>query len=345
MSNELIETNEQSNIPAPKVPVTAGAQIAGLVPTTLEEAFRLANAVSQAGLAPYGLNTPQQVLIAILTGLETGLPPMSAIQSIAIIGNRPSIWGDGLLAIVRRSPLCTYIKEWIEGEGDKRIAFCETHRKGEPEPVRRSFSAQDAMDAGLWQTQPIIKKKSKDGGFYDKPNDSPWFKYKARMLQMRARAWCLRDVYADITKGMAVREEMEDLYGRSEPRDVTPSKPTLVERLAGNSGSSLIEHINRETGEITEVQDATESPTEAQDGQDASEATQAAPEGAEPATDSPAPENDPSEWAEDTLLDMARGKANEGGKVWRFFKGKLSVEEQRELAPHMDELNRLASAA
>jgi hypothetical protein len=234
------------------VQLNTGGAVAGIIPQNIEEVFRLASAIHKSGLAPYGMDTPEKLTIAVMTGMEVGLPPMQAIQSIAVINNRPTIWGDGLLAVVRSSPLCCYVKEWIEGDGDARIAYCETLRKGESEPVKRSFSVDDAKRAKLWQTEARIQKRSKGGaGTYEADNDSPWYKYPQRMLQMRARAWCIRDTYPDLTKGMQVREEVEDYQGPERAKDITP--PDLSAKLSAKpQGGFSQEHIDAETGEITE---------------------------------------------------------------------------------------------
>lgn len=227
--NQLAKNNERPSKPA----LLAGGAISAIVPQSIEEAFRLAEAIHMSGMAPSGFDNPQKVMIAMLAGLEIGMPPMASVQSVAVINNRPCIWGDALIGVVRKSPLCLYVTEWIEGEGDEMIAHCETHRKGEPRPVKMSFSVADAKKAGLWQTEARITKKSRDGGTYQKDNDSPWYKYPKRMLQMRARAWCLRDVYADVTKGMQVREEVEDYQhvGPDNARDITPAQPSVMARL------------------------------------------------------------------------------------------------------------------
>lgn len=213
----------------------AGGTISGIVPVTLDEMYRFSKAISSSGMAPYGLTTPEQVMIAMQSGMELGLPPMQAVQSVAVINNRPCLWGDALIGVVRSSPSCKFIKETIEGEGDDMVAYCSTLRAGEDEPVVRSFSVDDAKKAGLWQTEPRVTKKGKNGGTYEKDNDSPWYKYPKRMLQMRARAFCLRDVYGDVLKGMQVREEVED-YSASQPKDVTPEpRPSMASKLAGTS--------------------------------------------------------------------------------------------------------------
>src|SRR3546814_17968193 len=38
----------------------------------------------------------------------------------------------------------------------------------------------------------------------------PWSQYPQRMLQMRARAWAMRDGFADVLKGIGIAEEVRD---------------------------------------------------------------------------------------------------------------------------------------
>src|SRR3954467_3710223 len=60
----------------------AGARPQAIVPTTLEEAWRLAEMITKARMAPSALDTPEKVAVVILHGLEVGLMPMTALQSI-----------------------------------------------------------------------------------------------------------------------------------------------------------------------------------------------------------------------------------------------------------------------
>jgi hypothetical protein len=162
------------------------------VPRTLEEALAFSRAVVAARMAPAGLDTPEACMIAILHGLEVGLTPLSALQRIAVIGGRPTIWGDGAMALVRASGLAVSIDERVEGTGFADwVAICTVRRKGEAQPVERRFSVEDARRARLWG------------------RPGPWTDYPRRMLQMRARAFALRDVFADVLGGLYLREEVE----------------------------------------------------------------------------------------------------------------------------------------
>lgn len=239
-----------------------------LIPKNLDDAFRLAKAVFQSGMAPDGLDNEQSVMVAMMSGMEVGLSPIQAIQSVAVINNRPCLWGDGLLAAVRSHPKCEYIKEWIEGNDDQQVAFCETKRAGEPSPVKRSFSVDDAKRAGKWTTQPRVTRRKKNGGSYETANDSTWYKYPQRMLQMRARAWCLRDTYADVLKGIQVREEVEEYA--VEPKDITPEKNDYVERLETAKATATetsnhgfdIDHVNSETSQTETHPESADNTTE-----------------------------------------------------------------------------------
>lgn len=172
--------------------VTLGGAPQALVPNSLAGVWKMAEIIAASGIAPREMNTPEKISVAILHGLELRLTPMQALQRIAVVNGRPTLWGDGAVSLVRSSGLCEYIRERIEGEGDDRVAVCEAKRKGEDEATVRTFSVAEAKKANLW---------GKSG---------PWSQFPNRMLQMRARAFALRDLFADVLGGLYLREEMED---------------------------------------------------------------------------------------------------------------------------------------
>ena len=185
------------------VTLKAGGAILGIVPQTIEEAFRLAGGIATSGLAPKDMATPEKVLVAILTGMEIGLPPMFAVQKIAVINGRPSLWGDAIPALLYAKGF--KLKEWTDGD----TAYCEVTRPT-GETITRTFSDADAKAAGL----------------LGKPG--PWTQYRARMRQMRARGFAARDGAADVLGGMYLREELDE----PEMRDVTPAAPPAQTHLA-----------------------------------------------------------------------------------------------------------------
>lgn len=162
-----------------------------LTPTSLTEAMSLAKMISESDLAPKDFKGKAgNCLIAMQMGMEVGLAPMQAIQNIAVINGRPTLWGDAALALVLASPVCEYVREsWDEA---KQTWTCRSKRRDAKEESIYTFSAADADKAGL------TKK------------EGTWQNYKKRMIQMRARAFNLRDTFADVLKGLAIREEVED---------------------------------------------------------------------------------------------------------------------------------------
>jgi len=171
--------------------------IAAIIPQNVEDVFRLAKGIAASGLAPKDMSTPEQISVAIMHGLEIGLPPMQAVQRIAVVNGRPTIWGDAIPALLWSRGFA--IREWsVEG-----TAHCEITR---PDGIKgeRTFSKADAKTAGL----------------LGKPG--PWQQYPERMLQMRARGYAARDFAADVLSGLYLREELEDVP--AEPRDITPAE-------------------------------------------------------------------------------------------------------------------------
>jgi hypothetical protein len=151
---------------------------------------------------------PQDILVCVQWGMEMGLAPMQALQNIAVINGKPSVYGDALMALVQASPVCEDIEEFFEHEGTTNpVAVCVAKRKGR-KPVTARFSVEDAKRAGLWAKQ------------------GPWTAYPKRMMQMRARGFALRDAFPDVLKGMITAEEAQDYQEETKPRQVAkPANP------------------------------------------------------------------------------------------------------------------------
>lgn len=191
----------EEKIPA-RVPILAGQK--GLELRSLDDMYRFAQYVVTSGFAPKGMEKPESVLIAMQMGFEIGLSPLQAVQNIAVINGRPSVWGDSVKGLVLATGACIDFREWFEGDGEKLTAWCTIKRRGMSE-VTRSFS---------WAEAKMAELSSKPG---------PWKQYPKRMLQMRARSWACRDAFPDALKGLYVAEEAQDLP--NDPIDVTPPKP------------------------------------------------------------------------------------------------------------------------
>jgi len=183
----IYQGNPRMNmIPAP---MTQPASLHPWLPQSFDQLLVFAEHLSKSTLVPVSYQgNPSACLVAMQFGASLGINPLQSIQNIAVINGRPSLWGDAALALVRASPLCESISERREGE----TAICSVKRRGEP-VQQRTFSKNDAMRAGLWGRK------------------GPWSEYPARMLQMRARSFALRDVFPDVLFGITLAEEAQDI--------------------------------------------------------------------------------------------------------------------------------------
>lgn len=202
MTSTAVST-EARPAPAPKPSVKVGGPIAALAPQSVDEAFRLADALAKAGdMIPQAFrNEPMKIMAAIAKGMEVGLAPMQALASIAVINGRPTVWGDAIPALVQRAG--HHLDVEYEGEGDRLVAVATLTRGDSGRKIVRRFGVADAKRAGLLGKQ------------------GPWTQYTARMCGMRARTWAARDGAADALMGLQVHEEVADL-GPDQARDVTP---------------------------------------------------------------------------------------------------------------------------
>lgn len=170
-----------------------------LEPGSIASARELAELIAAGEWAPAsyrgsdGSYVIEKIVLGIMHGAAVGLGPFAAIHAIAVIDDHPTIWGDGALALVERSGLLQDMREdYTDDAEEGRTAVCMMRRRSWPTAITRRFSMQMAEEAGLTQ------------------KEGPWQTYPRRMLMMRARSWALRDGFADVLRGLAIREEVDD---------------------------------------------------------------------------------------------------------------------------------------
>lgn len=168
-------------------------KITAIIPKDLNEVGQLSAILQNSTLLPKAfMENKKNVPVAIIYGLELGLTPAQALNSIAVVNGKPSLYGDAPLALVKKSGLLEYIKEYRKDD----TGYCEVKRKDELEPVKTKFSLEDAKRAGL-----LTNKRGEPV--------EVWAKYPDRMLQMRARGLCLRDAFPDVLLGVHQENEVE----------------------------------------------------------------------------------------------------------------------------------------
>ena len=174
--------------------------------TTWQERAEIARYAAKTEMVPKQYRGKfEDCLIAMQYGAEIGIPPLSALQCVAVINGRPGVFGDGFLGVVMAARTYRGHKEYyVTADGEETNALSQVdytrdetravaafYRRGLDAPFVAEFSIADAKRARLW---------NKDG---------PWREYPARMLKWRAREYAARDAFAPELRGIAIAELIE----------------------------------------------------------------------------------------------------------------------------------------
>jgi hypothetical protein len=206
-------TEGQGTLPKAKPPVLLQAVEGGplaIMPRNIEEAARYASGLIAAGIVPDAFKKngdPQRelVMMGVLKSLELGVAPQTGLAGLLPLNGRFSVWGDLAAALVQRTGL---VKDqtvvWTgpainedDPPGSWSADFgCEVRywRVGQDQPYIGRFTVRDAKRADLWMN----------------PKRQPWIRYPKRMLFNRARAFAIRDGFADGLCGLTIAEEVLD---------------------------------------------------------------------------------------------------------------------------------------
>ena len=100
----------------------------------IEDAMKYGEMIANSTFCPEAFRGKAgDVLVAIQFGLELGLLPMQALQNIAVIKGRPSLYGDAMLAVCKAGADYESVAEWIEidDEDGGMTAFWTAKRQGD----------------------------------------------------------------------------------------------------------------------------------------------------------------------------------------------------------------------
>lgn len=193
----------QAQKPAKDITQAAGmTAIVNWDPASATEAWNLARYYGESKLVPKGLDSIADIFVTIAAGRDFGWSPMQSMRGIYVVEGKPSLSADAMVGIAKGSGLCEYFRLV---QSDAKIATYETKRKGDPEPVRMSFTIEEAMHAKL------LDKKS------------PWQTYPARMLRNRCKSSLCKEVYEELFFGV---------YEESEAAEIEVNGAPVVKRTA-----------------------------------------------------------------------------------------------------------------
>jgi hypothetical protein len=213
----------------------AGGALSPIYPQSIEEVYRLATMALKSGMLKpitkgWGEDAETESAEAtlargtmiIMQGMEIGVPPMQAVQLLAMINGRITAHSEAVPGLLLAHGI--KLREWWSGTemADDWTCHVELTRP-DGEKHESTFSVKDAKQARLWDQREQITKKGKNNTTYNTANDSPWFKYPKRMLRARALGFGGKDFGADVLKGIQIKEEAEDMLRVEHSRDITPS--------------------------------------------------------------------------------------------------------------------------
>ena len=176
--------------------------------------MQLASQLSKSMMVPKAYQgKPQDLFVAMAMGYQIGLSVEQSIQAIAVINGKPCLWGDDMLALCMAHPDFQDIIEEPIMKGEQIVGYnCTIKRQGISDSST-PFTLDMAKKAGLL---------SKVG---------PWTQYPERMLQLRARAFALRNRFPDALKGIKSREEVEDyIEAEYKVADTSGSRTELLKK-------------------------------------------------------------------------------------------------------------------
>ena len=178
----------------------------GLDLEPFEKAEQIAARLAKSTLLPSAVRgKPADLAVIMITGYELGLSPMQALRGLHVVEGRPILSADLIVGLVKKHPACKYFR-LIEST-DERATY-ETHREGEPEPTRITWTIQQAAKAGLTGRQ-------------------NWKAHPAAMLRARASAALARAVYPDVAMGIYDQDEALDFIEVSRGVSVSAPKPRV----------------------------------------------------------------------------------------------------------------------
>lgn len=212
----------------------AGGHLSPIYPQSIEDVYRLATMALKSGMLKpikkgWGEDAEEESTEAtlargtmiIMQGMEIGVPPMQAVQLLAMINGRITAHSEAVPGLLLAHGI--KLREWWTGTemADDWTCHVELTRPN-GDKHESIFSVADAKRARLWDQREKITKKKGRNESYQVDNDSPWFKYPKRMMRARALGFGGKDFGADVLKGIQIREEAEDMLRVEHKRDITP---------------------------------------------------------------------------------------------------------------------------
>jgi len=176
------------------VPEKQGVGVISLAPALK----KISGWLAQGRMFPHA-RSAEEIYCIIQYGAEVGIPPVTALQNIAVINGRIAMNGQLMLALARRGGVRLNVKK-----SDDKECIIEFFR-GE-EKLTESFTIEEAKKAGLLK-------------------GTNWQKYPKDMLFWRTVARGVRRIASDLISGAYLPDEITE----GEAFDIAEAKVEVIE--------------------------------------------------------------------------------------------------------------------
>ena len=132
------------------------------------------------------------IAAAIMTGQELGLSPMVSLRCLYVVRGKVGISYDAIIGLLRKSG---YGVEWPEDCTAERATIRLTHPNKDLKPFTLSYTKEDAVKAGLWNT------------------GIGWKNHPATMLRARCVSNAARAFAGDVLAGIYTEDEIQEIKG------------------------------------------------------------------------------------------------------------------------------------
>lgn len=187
---------EKKNEIQPSVQMTSG----GLVPTTIEELYRMGKMLSMSRIVPEDYRGhPEDCMVALDIAARLNTPWLMVMQHLYVIKGKPALDSAMTTALVNMSGQFADPLEYEVQGKDVRDKDYQV----------RAYAKRRVTEKvlyGPWITWELVKSE----GWYDKTG-SKWKSMPEQMFHYRAASWFQRRYCPELTMGMATSEELRDI--------------------------------------------------------------------------------------------------------------------------------------
>jgi hypothetical protein len=218
---------EKTLAPKPSVAMTRR----GFEPTTIEEAYRFAQALSESGMVPDNYkNKPRDCLVALDLAARTGASWLAIMQHVYSVHGRTAMDAALVTSLVNQSGLFLDPLEYevigdVKDKKNFRIRAYAT-RRSTGTVLYGPWIDWELVQAEGWDKD----KRTRDGNGIIK---SKWNTMPEQMFHYRAAAWFQRRHCPEVSMGMLTTEEAYDIGPKHvESTIIEKGVNGLKERLA-----------------------------------------------------------------------------------------------------------------